>query len=216
MITTTLNRIHEHWPNVNGWTTLLDGLGKTSADDEPLPFATILEINGLDDAHARCRAEPQYDREWRLLMVAYARRVQHLNTNPIVKNAIDVAERYANGEATDGELKTARDAIWSATYDVASNAYGLPANAEKVTSWIAAWASKAAAEALAEVSARAVSAAAANALQAVRLEAENNIEIAARTKKARMDAGWAATVAEHKWQKQEFLRVVTETEARAP
>jgi len=28
-----------------------------------------------------------------------------------------------------------------------------------------------------------------------------------------MDAGWAATVAEHKWQKQEFLRVVTETEA---
>jgi len=179
---------------------LLDGLGKTSADDEPLSFATIIKINGLHDAHVRCRAEPQYDREWRLLMVAYARRVQHLNTNPIVKNAIDVAERYANGEATDGELKTARDAIWSATYSVASSAYSPLPSAEKVTSWIAAWASKAAAEAL----------------EAVRLEAENNIEIAARTKKARNDAGWAATVAEHKWQKQEFLRVVTETEGGAP
>lgn len=216
MITTTLNRIHEHWPCVNAWTTLLDGLGKTSADDEPLSFATIIKINGLYDAQARCRAEPQYDREWRLLMVAYARRVQHLNTNPIVKNAIDVAERYANGEATDGELKTARDAIWSATYSVVLHSFHPPTSVEKDTSWIAAWAARSAAETLAEVSARAVSATAANALEAVRLEAQNNIEITARTKKARNDVGWAATVAEHKWQKQEFLRVVTETEARAP
>ena len=113
MITTTLNRIREHSPCEDGWTNLLAGLGKTSADDAALPFATILEINGLDDAHWCCRAEPQHAKEWRLLMVAYARRVEHLNTHPSVKNAIDVAERYANGKATDEELSAARAAVWA-------------------------------------------------------------------------------------------------------
>ena len=114
MITTTLNRIREHSQCGDEWTNLLAGLGKTTADDEPLPFATILEINGVDDAHWCCRAEPQYAKEWRLLMVAYARRVEHLSTHPSVKNAIDVAERYAHGKATDGELYAARTAVWAA------------------------------------------------------------------------------------------------------
>jgi len=101
MITTTLNRIRKYFSSETGWTKLLAGLGKTAADDDVLPFATILEINGLDDALWCCRAEPQYAKEWRLLMVAYARRVEHLITVPEAKNAIDVAERYANGKATD-------------------------------------------------------------------------------------------------------------------
>ncbi len=50
MITTTLNRIRAHGPCAGGWAKLLKHLGKTQADDEPLPFATILESNGLDDA----------------------------------------------------------------------------------------------------------------------------------------------------------------------
>lgn len=57
MITTTLNRIHAHSPCEPWWKKLLAGLGKTVADDEPLPFATIFEINGWD-AVALTFAEP--------------------------------------------------------------------------------------------------------------------------------------------------------------
>ena len=41
-LTTTLNRIPAHNLSHAGWTQLLAGLGKTRADDEPLPFATIV------------------------------------------------------------------------------------------------------------------------------------------------------------------------------
>jgi len=129
MITTTLNRIREHSPREDRWTNLLAGLGKTAADDDVLPFATILEINGLDDALWCCRAEPQYAKKWRLLMVAYAQRVEHLITVPEAKNAIDVAERYANGKATDEELYAA----WNAAWDAASAGE----YAAEVASWAA-------------------------------------------------------------------------------
>ena len=54
------------------------------------------------------------DRELRLIAVKCARRVQHLMTDQISINALDVAERYANGEATYEELTAARDAAWAA------------------------------------------------------------------------------------------------------
>ena len=129
MITTTLNRIRELSPGENGWKNLLAGLGKTAPDDEPLPFAKILEINGLNYALMCCSAEPQYEREWRLLMVAYARRVQHLCTDPAVKNAIDVAERYANGKATYEELSAV---AWAAASAAALAAEGAAA---RDTAW---------------------------------------------------------------------------------
>ena len=125
MITTTLNRIRAHGPCVEGWQTLLAGLGKTAADDKPLPFARIVEINGIDDALWCCRAEPQYDREWRLFGVWCARQVQHLITDPRSLAALDVAERYANGEATREELLLARAAAWDvawAAWDAARDA----------------------------------------------------------------------------------------------
>ena len=117
-ITTTLNRIRAHGPCEPGWKKLLAGLGKTQADAEPLPFARIVEINGLDDALWCCRAEPQYAKEWRLFAVWCARQVEHLNPDPRVKTAIDTAERYAHGDATNSELALARgvasDAAWDA------------------------------------------------------------------------------------------------------
>ena len=119
MITTTLNRIREHQQCKDELTNLLAGLGKTAADDDVLPFATILKTIGLDDALWCCPAEPQHKKEWRLLMVAYARRVQHLNTDPVVKHAIDVAERHANGKATDEELAVALDAARAVALDAA-------------------------------------------------------------------------------------------------
>ena len=123
MITTTLNRIREHHPRVEGWTKLLKHLGKTQADDEPLPFSVILESNGLDDALLCCRAEPQYAREWRLFAVWCARQVQHLMTDRRSIDALDVAERYANGHATDAELETAGDAAGAAAWDAQSREF---------------------------------------------------------------------------------------------
>ena len=82
MITTTLNRIREHQPCTDGWAKLLAYLGKTKADDDPLPYAVILKSNGLDDALWCCRAEPQYSKEWRLYAVWCARQVRHLMIDP--------------------------------------------------------------------------------------------------------------------------------------
>ena len=122
-ITTTLNRIRAHSPCADGWTKLLRHLGKTQADDEPLPFSVIVASNGLDDALWCCRAEPQHAKEWRLFAVWCARQVQHLMTDRRSIDALDVAERYANGQATDAELEpagdAAGDAAWSAAWAAA-------------------------------------------------------------------------------------------------
>ena len=194
MITTTLNKIRKHSPCQEGWTKLLAGLGKTVGDDELLPFARILEINGLKDALWCCRAEPLYDKEWRSLAVKYARRVEHLNTDPVVKYANDVAERYANGEATDEELVFARTAAWAA-WDVSVTA-GWAAEATAAdAAYYAAWDA-------ADVAAYYVADYAAAAAADV---ADVAADYAAAT---------AARAAEREYQEQEFLRVVTETEAR--
>ena len=106
---TTLNKIRSHSPCKEGWERLLTHLGKTKADDEPLPLLTVLDSNGLDDALWCLRAVTGHDKEIRLYAVWCARQVQHLMTDPRSVAALDVTERYANGEATDRELAAARD-----------------------------------------------------------------------------------------------------------
>lgn len=122
MLTTTLNRIRAHGPCREGWEKLLKGLSKTAGDDEPLAFSRIAEINGIDDALWCCRAEPQEAKTWRLFAVWCARQVQHLMADPRSTAALDVAERYVNGNATDGELAAARAAAWDAARAAARDA----------------------------------------------------------------------------------------------
>ena len=107
MITTTLKRIKAHSPCEDGWKKLLNHLGKTKADDEPLSFAVILKSNGVEDALWCCRCEPQYAKEWRLFAVWCVRQQAHLLTDQRSKDALDVAERHAHGKATDEELAAA-------------------------------------------------------------------------------------------------------------
>ena len=189
MIVTTLNRIREHSPCAEGWQKLLKHLGKTTADDEPLPFAVILESNGLDDALWCCRAEPQYAREWRLFAVWCARQVEHLMTDARSLEALDVAERYANGLATDEQRDAAEDAAWDAAWAAAR---------------AAAWA---AAEDAAWAAARDAAWAAARA--AAWAAAEDAAEDAARD--AAEDAAWAAARAAA-WdaQTKEFKRIISQ------
>ena len=107
MIYTTLAKIKEHDPCAKGWRKLLKYLGKTGADDEPLALSVILESNGLDDALGCLRSVPEENKRWRLLAVAFARKVQHLMTDPRSIAALDVSERHAHGLATDRDLAAA-------------------------------------------------------------------------------------------------------------
>ena len=144
-MTTTLNRIWACNPCDEGKERALRTAGKDAPDDEPITYQQIVESVGLDDALWCCRAEPQYDRKWRLFAVWCARQVQHLISDQRSLDALDVAERYANGEATDEELAAARDAARAAAraaaLAVASYAasYAAWAAARAVASY-AAWA----------------------------------------------------------------------------
>jgi hypothetical protein len=111
---TTLWKIREHSPCYDGWAKLLKHLGKTRADNEPLAIATIIDANGLDDALWCLRAVSGHDREIRLYALQCARQVQHLLTDTRSIAAIDVAERFANGEASEEELAAARAAAGAA------------------------------------------------------------------------------------------------------
>lgn len=129
-LTTTLNAIRACDPCEDSWRKLLKGLRKTKPDDKPLRFTRILDICGLDDALWACRTAPQYDKTWRLLAVRFAREVQHLMKDPRSIAALDVAERYAHGKATDKELAAAAYAA-AADAAYAAAAYADAADARK-------------------------------------------------------------------------------------
>lgn len=150
-LTTTLNRIYALRPCRDSWEIGLQAAGKTAPDDEPITYERILDAVGVQSALWVCRAEPQHGRLWRLYAVWCARRVQHLMTDARSLAALDVAERYANGQATDAELfaanaaaKTAskavdKAAIWGATGTPAEAAATTAAwDATKATGWAAA------------------------------------------------------------------------------
>ena len=73
------------------------------------------------------------DRTLRVFAAWSARKVQHLMTDPRSIAALDVAERHANGQATDEELRAARYAAGAAARDAAGAAAWYAA-------WDAAWA----------------------------------------------------------------------------
>jgi len=199
MIYTTLNKIRVCEPCSDGWEKLLKNLGKTKPDDEPLSMLTILKSNGFDDAVWCLKAFEGIDKEARLFGVACARRVQHLMTDKSI-NALDVAERYAHGQATADELRAARDAAkdaWADTQEVAAWDAEGAAWAAAQTAWDAAGTARAAGAAArtakdAAWAARAAGAAARTAWDAAR---------------AAGAAAWAAEHAERAWQEQEFKRV---------
>jgi len=87
------------------------------------------------------RSDLLSDKLMRLFAVWCARQVQHLMTNQRSLNALDVAEKFANGLVGNEELNSARAAAWVAWADAAADA-----------AWAAAWV---AADAAAWVAARA-------------------------------------------------------------
>jgi hypothetical protein len=100
------------------------------------------------------------DRELRKFAVWCARQVQHLMTDPRSVAALDVAERHADGLATDEELRAARAdardaaraAAWAAwaTARAAAEAARATARAAAEAARAAAWAAAEAARAAAD------------------------------------------------------------------
>ena len=128
------------------------------------------------------------DRTLRLFAVWCARQVQHLMADPRSVAAIDVAERFANGDATADELKAARvaavaaDAAWASAAAAAAASAAWTAAARAAAD--AAWASAAAADA-AVAAARAAAAA---------------TDAAAWTESLKLQAEWLRANAKPNWE----------------
>ena len=141
-LSTTLNKIRACGPcgmdpredPLTGFCKLRKFLGPDYGDDAPIPFAKIVESNGLDDALWCCRSGA-YDRAWRLLGVWFARQLQDKITDERSLRALDVAQAFAVGQATQEELSKAAAAARAA------------ARAARAAEARAAWAAARAAEA---------------------------------------------------------------------
>ena len=154
----TLKQLREHKACVEGYNKVVCMLsgGAFNADrksyirfkhDEPISLVDIANNNGVCDAlwATRCLDE-SHDRDLRLYAVWCARQVQHLMTDQRSLYALDVAERYANGLATDEELKTARTAAEAArtaaeaarTAALAARTAALAARTAALAAWDAA------------------------------------------------------------------------------
>lgn len=141
--TTTLNIIRAAWPCNEGWTKLLKGLGKTAADNEPLPLLTILDINGLDDALWCIDADPALDRLKRHYQAWCAEQVLHLfeAERPDDMRVREQIAMLRNDDATPGQRAAARDAAWAAERDTARDtARDAVRAAARTAAWGTAWA----------------------------------------------------------------------------
>ena len=132
--TITLKQIRKHSPCQDGWEKLLEHLGKTKADDEPLKFSTILESNGSGDAIWCLRALPEeHSGKIRYLAADFAERVLHIfeEKHPNDKRpreAIQGVRDYVEGKITLDELKVFRRAAADAA-DAAADAADYAADA---------------------------------------------------------------------------------------
>ena len=146
MITISLNQIKAHNPCDDGWETILAARGGDNADyDEQFPLSSALDSNGLDDVIWALRCLPEHYNLWRKYAVWCARQVEDLMKDERSKDAVDVAWRYSEGQATVDELKAA----WAAAGDAAAAGAaaagaGAAADAADSAAWYAASAARAA------------------------------------------------------------------------
>ena len=131
MITTTLNRIKDKSPCVEGWQKLLSYLGKTKADDEELPLLTILKSNGVDDCIWAFQCTDDNESIYRHIAADFAESVLHIYEKEYPEDkrprlAIQAARDYADGKidaaAWNAARAAARDAARGAAWAAARGA----------------------------------------------------------------------------------------------
>jgi hypothetical protein len=122
--TTTLKCIRDASPCEDGYKKLLAHLGKTKADDVPLPLLTVLDSNGLDDALWVLSYAMPDDRLARHFQAWCAEQVLHLfeTEYPDDTRIRDQIAMLRNDNASDTERAAARDAAWAAAWDAVRDA----------------------------------------------------------------------------------------------
>jgi len=106
------------WLNSNLYE--IEARGTKIEGDDKIAFAQIRFVRKI---------ETWNDKSARLFACWCARQVWHLMTDKRSRNAVEVAERHANGEATDEELAAAWAAAWDAARDAAWDAARAEINA---------------------------------------------------------------------------------------
>jgi len=151
MLTTTFKLLRVHDACTDRYAVLRKSL-RGRGDDEPITMIEILDSNGLEDALWALRAVPdeqaaERDKLTRLFACWCVRQVWHLLTDERSRHAVEVAERYVAGNATDVEMAAARAAARAAA-DAAAR------DAAMAAAWAAADAAARAANAAAWAAAR--------------------------------------------------------------
>ena len=135
MLTTTFKLLRKHDACKDRYKVLRRSL-KGRKDNDPITLIEILDSNRLSDALWALCAVPaeqaaERDRQARLFACWCVRQVWHLLTDGRSRAAVDVAERYAAGDATQDELKAAAAEAAAATaYDATTTGYAAYAAAE--------------------------------------------------------------------------------------
>lgn len=141
----TLKQLREHDACIPGYNKVVSALKGIEFDEdretyirckhnEPISLLSILETNGLDGVLwcLRCN-DKEWARDSRMFAIWCARQVQNLMVDGRSIYALDVAEKFANGDSSQEELDAARAAALDA------------ARAALDAAWAAAWAAWAAA-----------------------------------------------------------------------
>jgi hypothetical protein len=126
-IYTSLARIRSFSPcgvergSKTGYRKLLNTLGKDYGEETPVTFRQIYESNGYEDTLWCFQTiDKKYYPIIRHFAVDCAERVKPLMSDPRSIEALEVARRFADGEATAEELKEAWAAAWAAARDAAA------------------------------------------------------------------------------------------------
>ena len=149
----TINQLKEWSACEDGFDRFMAGAGKDAANDEKVSLYDALDkgckISDITWAISHLELTPDQERDVRLLACAFARRVlghfeKEYPDDKRPRNAIDTAERFANGCATQKELyaawAAARAAAWDATGDAAWDAaWDAARAAARSAAWDAAW-----------------------------------------------------------------------------
>ena len=119
MIYTTLNKIREHSPCVSSWEKLLESIGKTKADGDPLAMVHILNALNVQDFFWATRALPEFKKVWVGLACDMAEHVLPIFEvkHPCDKRprkCIEVIRSWLIGGATIEEVRDAAYAAYAA------------------------------------------------------------------------------------------------------